>query len=446
MIASMATAGSGGTIPPVRRLVACGLGALLLTAATPLLFDRFGDNFFIAQAMLCGVFVAYATRVAEHCPERKGLAVIVGLAILLRCVLLATPPLTSVDVFRYVWDGRVQAAGFNPFRYVPAAPELLFLRDEVIFPNVDKAEYAVTIYPPASQVLFLFVTRIHESVIAMKIALVGCEAVTVAAIIGLLRRLGKPVTRVVAYAWHPLVIWEIANNGHIDAAMVATMMLAIWLFASGRTLLAGAIAAFGALFKPFAVLLLPALWRPWDWKLPLVVLSLVVLMYLPYLSAGMGVLGFLPAYATEERLDSGSAFWVVETLRGLFGSSISWTSLYLTSALMILAALALRAGFRYRPLAVTISDINALLLAFLFLLSPDYPWYFLMVVPFVALTGSLAGWALSVGGFALYDVLPWDPQVPFTLRDSAFNVAVLAAVLVAIRPRPTEEDPGAPAR
>jgi alpha-1,6-mannosyltransferase len=170
-------------------------------------------------------------------------------------------------------------------------------------------------------------------------------------------------------------------------------------------------------------------------------------MYLPYLSIGAGVLGFLPAYATEERLDSGSAFWVVESLRGLFGPSMWWTSLYIAGAFMILAALALRAGFRtYRPLAVTISDINALLLAFLFLLSPDYPWYFLMVVPFVALTRSLPGWVLSVGGFALYDVLPWDPQVPFILRDTAFNVAVLAAVLVVMRPRRAGEDPRAPAR
>jgi alpha-1,6-mannosyltransferase len=434
MTALAAVGSSGNAAPPLQRLLACGIGVLLLTGVTPLLFERFGDNFFIAQAILCGVLVACATRIAGQCPERQGLVVIIGLAVLLRVIPLVVPPLTSGDILRYVWDGRIQAAGWNPFNHVPAAPELQTLRDAVIFPYVDKADYAVAIYPPAAQIFFLLVTRVHESVIAMKIALVACEGITVAAVIALLRLLSKPVTRVVAYAWHPLAIWEIANNGHIDAAMVAMMMLAVWLFAMGHRLPAAAAATVGALFKPFAVLVLPALWRPWDWKVPLVVVIVAAVLYLPYLSAGAGILGFLPTYAREERLDSGSAFWILEALRGTVGSSAWATPLYLSVSFAILAGLALRAGFRQdRPLAVTLSDINALLLAFSFLLSPDYPWYFLMVVPFVALTGSLPGWVLTIGGFALYDVVPWDPQVPFWMRDTAFNLAVLAAMLLSMR-------------
>ena len=201
-VAAIMRAGRIGT--PIQRLVALGLGVLFLTGATPFLFERLGDNFFIAQAILCGLLVACATRVAEHCPARQGLVVIIGLCVLLRLLVLAPFPLTSIDIFRYVWDGRIQAAGFNPFSHVPAAPQLQMLRDDIIFPFVDKADYAVTIYPPASQLLFLLVTRVHESVIAMKVALVVFEIVTIAAVIALLRRLGRPATRVVAYAWHPL--------------------------------------------------------------------------------------------------------------------------------------------------------------------------------------------------------------------------------------------------
>ena len=136
----------------------------------------------------------------------------------------------------------------------------------------------------------------------------------------------------------------------------------------------------------------------------------------------------------RRKLDSGSAFWVLETLRWIVGSPVWAAPLYLAAALAILATLGLRAGFRRdRPLAATIGDINAMLLAFSFLLSPNYPWYFLMVVPFIALTGSLPGWVLTIGGFALYDVLPADPQIPFAMRDAAFNLAVLAAMLVSWR-------------
>jgi alpha-1,6-mannosyltransferase len=414
------------------RLGAVGLIILTLTAITPALFARLGDNFFIAQAILCGILAVWATRIAEGCPARQGLFLILGVALLLRLMLLPIPPLLSIDSLRYVWDGRIQASGFNPYRYVPAAPELSALRDGTIFPKVDRAAYAVTIYPPAAQMLFFLVTRVHESVVAMKIALVACEAITIVALVALLRKLDRPVTRVVAYAWHPLAVWEVANNGHIDAAMVAMMMLAVWLSATGRRLGAGVAAAIGALFKPFALLVLPAFWRPWDWKLPLVVLAVILAMYVPYLSAGTGVIGFLPTYLAEEDLDSGRAFWIVEALRRIVGQSPWVIYTYVAVAAGIMIALALRAGFRReRPLAITIADITALLLAFAFLLSPDYPWYFLMVVPFVALTNSLPGWVLTIGGFLLYDEHYWDFQVHFEIRDAVFNLAVLSAMIVA---------------
>jgi hypothetical protein len=422
---------------PLLTLGALGSTIVVLTAVTPALFGRLGDNFFIAQAISCGVLTILATRVAEACPERKGLILIFGVAILLRLILLPTLPLTSSDVFRYVWDGRVQAAGINPYRYIPVAEELASLRDDEIFPHINRKEYAVTIYPPAAQIFFLIVTRLHESVTMMKAALVACEAVTMLVVVGLLRRRGWPATRVVAYAWHPLAIWEIANNGHIDGVMVAMMMLAVWLFASGRILGAGVAAAVGALFKPFAVLVLPVFWRPWNWMLPLVVVGAVALLYGPYLSVGTGVFGFLPTYVEEERLDSGSAFWALNVIQSVFGP-FSWAqSIYGLAALALLSGLALRAGFRKeRTLTTTLNDINALLLAFLFLLSPDYPWYFLMAVPLIALTGSQAGWALTIGGFALYEIQTWDPQIPLYVRDTAFNLLVLAmAVRAALKAR-----------
>ena len=422
---------------PLFTLGAFGAAIVVLTAVTPALFGRLGDNFFIAQAISCGVLTILATRVAEACPERKGLILIFGVAILLRLILLPTLPLTSSDVFRYVWDGRVQAAGINPYRYIPVAEELASLRDDEIFPHINRKEYAVTIYPPAAQIFFFIVTRLHESVTMMKAALVACEAVTMLVVVGLLRRRGWPATRVVAYAWHPLAIWEIANNGHIDGVMVAMMMLAVWLFTSGRILSAGLAAAVGALFKPFAVLVLPVFWRPWNWKLPLVVVGAVALLYGPYLSVGTGVFGFLPTYVEEERLDSGSAFWALNVIQSVFGP-FSWAqSIYGLAALALLSGLALRAGFRKeRTLTTTLNDINALLLAFLFLLSPDYPWYFLMAVPLIALTGSQAGWALTIGGFALYEIQTWDPQIPLYVRDTAFNLLVLAmAVRAALKAR-----------
>ncbi|HYI81750.1 MAG TPA: hypothetical protein VEX11_00905, partial [Acetobacteraceae bacterium] len=255
-----------------------------------------GDLAFIALAVAQGVLVLVATRLAAGCRESPTLAVILGVALALRLALLFEPPNLSTDAYRYVWDGRVQGAGVNPYLHVPAAPALEALRDEAIFPSINRRDYAVTIYPPAAQMLFALVNRVSDGLLAMKLALVACEAVTAAVLVDLLRRLRRPVTRVVAYLWHPLAVWEVAGNAHIDAAMLAATMLGLWFgLVPGRRLVAAGILAVAALLKPFAALALSAAWRPrqhrGDWQAPVVALAVAALLYLPYLSVGAGVLG-----------------------------------------------------------------------------------------------------------------------------------------------------------
>ena len=209
-----------------------------------------------------------------------------GFALAMRLVLVGEEPLLSTDLYRYIWDGRVQAAGINPYLHVPADPALAALRDAAIYPRINRADYAVTAYPPVAQMFFFAVTRIAETVMAMRLAMVACEIVIVVVVIDLLRRLALPVTAVVAYAWHPLAIWEIANNGHAEALMVALLMLGVWLLVRAHRV-AGAVAvALAALVKPYAVLVFPAFWRPWDWRVPLAIVATISLCYLPYLGAG----------------------------------------------------------------------------------------------------------------------------------------------------------------
>ena len=175
--------------------------------------------------------------------SKRALWLIFGVAIVLRAYVLLFDPLLSSDIYRYVWDGRVQAAGINPYRYFPADEALAFLRDGTIFPHINRADTAVTIYPPVAQFFFLIVTRIGENVTVMRLALLGCEAVTVTMITLLLRRMNRPVTRVIAYLWHPLPLWEIANSGHVDALMVALMLLGLWIALTGHALRGAALIA-----------------------------------------------------------------------------------------------------------------------------------------------------------------------------------------------------------
>ena len=237
----------------------------------------------------------------------------------------------STDLYRYIWDGRVQAAGINPYLYVPADAALASLRDASIFPHINRADYAVTAYPPVAQFVFLAITRISETPSAMRLAMMGFEIVAIVIVIDLLRRLDLPKTAIVAFAWHPLAIWEIANNGHAEAAMVALMMLGVWLLVRARRV-AGAVAVTcAALVKPYAVLVLPAFWRPWDWRVPAAILVTAIVCYAPYLGAGRGVLGFLTSYVSEEGLASGSGIWLVALAQSLFGGTPGLAVAYVVS-------------------------------------------------------------------------------------------------------------------
>ena len=235
---------------PLHRLACIGVVIVGLTLVTPFAFERLGDNAFISLTIPAGLLTIGATYLAERAPPERALWLIFGLAVALRAYVLLFDPLLSSDIYRYVWDGKVQATGINPYRYVPADPALASLRDGTIFPHINRSTTAVTIYPPVAQFFFLVVTRIGENVTVMRLALVGCEAVTVAIML-LLRRMNQPVTRVVAYLWHPLPLWEIANSGHVDALMLALMLLGLWIALSGHALRGAALIAFSVLVKPY---------------------------------------------------------------------------------------------------------------------------------------------------------------------------------------------------
>jgi alpha-1,6-mannosyltransferase len=426
------------SVPPLHLLAGIGAVLVALTLVTPFAFEAGGDNAFIALTILAGLVTIVATHLAERAPAARALWLVFGIGIFLRAYVLLYDPLLSSDIYRYVWDGKVQAAGINPYRYFPAHEALTFLRDETIFPHINRADFAVTIYPPVAQFFFLIVTRIGESVTIMRLALLGCESVTVALIVLLLRRMNRPVTRVTAYLWHPLPLWEIANSGHVDALMVALMLLGLWIAVTGHALRGAVLITFAALVKPIAAPVLAGIWRPWDLKMPLVVIAAVALCYLPYLSVGWGVLGFLTkGYLTEEGIIAGNDLWLLSLWRRVFGQHQGDVVGYAVLAALVLLFRGLSvARSSDRSIGSSLADINMLLLIALLFVSPNYPWYFLVITPFVALGGSAPTWVVSIGALMLSEQLDWDFYIPRMVTKSIlFGGLLLAWALVAWKTR-----------
>ena len=193
---------------------------------------------------------------------------------------------------------------------------------------------------------------------------------------------------------------------------------------------------------------LAALWRPWDWRLSALVLATVAALYLPYLGAGWGVLGFLPGYFADEQLTTGEGIRWLRQLQSLTGPIARGPALYLFAAATAMAILSLRVAFRNdRSKPATLAAIGLLLTAFLVLVSPHYPWYFLVLVPFLAICPSATAWTLTVGSVVLYDVAQPDRWLPvYNVREAMFTILTLAALgidFAVLRSRSNTTKPGA---
>jgi hypothetical protein len=337
---------------------------------------------------------------------RSTLIIVLVLAGIFRLSIVFAPPFLSDDIYRYVWDGRVQAAGINPYHYIPGDEHLQSLRDGEIYPKINRRDYAHTMYPPAAQVTYFLTTRISESVTWMKITIVGFELITVWFLMVLLASFGMPRQRILIYAWHPLTVWEFAGSGHIDPlafAFIALTLLARkrnWETATGISL------GLATLAKLFPIVLFPALYKRWSWKMPVALVATIVVGYLPYLGVGLrGVLGFIPGYAQERGIVSGEQFFILGLVDRLLGLKLPNT-IFLSFAAAVLLGLALWSVFKrgdddggYLKRSLVLGT------AFMVLFAPDFAWYFAWLIPFLCFVPSIPVFYLTVASFFLY--LTW---------------------------------------
>jgi hypothetical protein len=313
---------------------------------------------------------------------RAALAGILLVGLAMRLIVLPSPPASS-DIYRYIWDGRVQAAGINPYRYLPADEALKALRDEAIYPRINRASYAPTIYPPMAELVFLSATRISETPVFMKTVMIGFEGIAVWAILQLLAARGLPSTRVLLYAWHPLPLWEFAGSGHVDAMAIAFLLLAFVAVDRRSPIFAGIGLAAGVLVKYFPAVAGPAIYKRWDWRLPAAFAASAALLYLPYLGAGSKVFGFLGGYVAEEGLEQGPGIFLWQLAGTLLRLPEHAFAFYFPLAAIVMAALGLAAVLLRRERKADLPAAMTLAVTFMILFSPHYPWYFAWLIPFV---------------------------------------------------------------
>ncbi len=388
--------------------------------------------FLISYAILFALYLTaarryfgfgHAARNAEPLSAKEILLFGIAFGVIFRITLLMSTPALSEDIYRYIWDGKIANQGFNPFHYPPNAEELSSFRDTEIYPQINHKEIP-TIYPPGSQLLFQGLYRIHPSLRLFKAAFVAFDLLTIWMLYLLLQEVGSHVTRLLIYVWNPLVIVEIAGNGHADILAIFFAMVSFYLLFKKHSLRATTTLALSFLCKFFALLILPILtFAKKDRKLLVLLLFalLIVLFYLPYADAGENLFRGLWVYGNKwEFNDSIFAIilsavkallpksWIIHFMIKPYGYSPDDPTTLATRGLdlaliisKVIAAVILAGILIYFLKRVKtdfqregnhwIAKLGLIFFGTLFLLSPTVqPWYLCWLVPFITLVPNRA--------------------------------------------------------
>lgn len=390
--------------PPARAapaLLACGI-VLAVALGTAGRMDARGEaGRFAALMMLAG-----AAYIASLCVVRRGppagtgtLVACVAVAVAARAALAAGAPLVSDDVYRYIWDGRVQQFGLSPYEAVPDDPALAALHTAETRRIDPTSAVLPSIYPPLAQRFFLAVTAVDDSVAAMVAAVVLCDLLTLLVLWRWLAGSGRNPWWVLAYGWHPLVILEGASGAHVDAVGTLLVVLGARALARRRSLAAALALAAAVAVKFLPLVLAPLLWRRVRLRHAAAAGVGLALLYLPFVGPdGTLPIGSLATYAAQWRFN-GPLFRGLELWVGIPGAV----------AAAVGAGLAAAAAARRRlgpddpaawawPLGITVAFLPAV-----------YPWYLVWVTPFLTsrAVAPLTAWTVV----APLTYLVWTPHL-----------------------------------
>lgn len=415
--------------------VGCALlaAALCLAVASPLFgYDHAVKDmpiFRLVGGLVCAgavylalpaIIRASQSHSAAHMMTILWLMLAAGLT--MRLLLFASEPAIEDDYQRYLWDGAATAHGLNP--YVPS-PEAAMAADPnlttlgrlgkesgLVLGRVNHPELR-TLYPPVAQSAFAAAHWLAPwSLGGWRAVILLMDVVSLGLLLMLLRDLGRSPLWAALYWWNPVVLKEAYNSAHMDALLVPFVLGALLLSGRGRSLAATACLTLAAGIKIWPVILLPLVWRNIIDRPRLLTGCITLaaaggaLFAWPLVAAGLDQSSGLVAYAGKWTTNSALSPLIVDGSRWLLGAlgAHAIEPAYLARAVIacVLGAIVLWQCRRPAADAQDASDKWLIVTGAMFLLSPaQFPWYYLWVLPFLALR-PLAGLLVLTAKLPLY--------------------------------------------
>ena len=310
---------------------------------------------------------------------------IVLISTILRLTVWPLAPALSDDPYRYRWEGKLQAAGGNPYEARPADPRWSGLRDAT-YPRIPGKDFKA-VYGPLIEQMELWTYRATSALEVdplrqafwFKLPFAFCDLGAIAVLWVLLGAHGLPCERILIYAWSPLPVIEFWAMGHNDSVVVLVVALALLAAIKERWTWAFAALGLAVAAKIWPVLLFPLFigWkrnRPahwWQWLAAVPIFGLLFLSYWTNVEENLRFMsGFMGGWRNNDSL-YGILLWLTGDL---------YRAKYTAFAIVAIAV----ALLTLRQLPLDRASLWAI--AIMLMVSANcHPWYLTWLLPLLVL-------------------------------------------------------------
>ena len=323
---------------------------------------------------------------------------LIAISLFFRLIPLFAIPALSDDFYRFIWDGRLLAAGINPFAGLPGE----FLNNPaLVAKGVTNELYDLinspthyTVYPPIPQYINwlaakLFSNNIAYSVYLIRSLIIGAEMASIFFIYLLLKKYNLKTSLVAIYALNPLVIIEVSGNLHHEGLMIMFLLGFLYFNANNKLPQAAVMLALSIASKLLPLMFLPLILlnhKKWL-KFSAILFIAVGILFLPLLDKSffIGMEDSLTLYYQSFEFNAAIYYLLREVGYWIYG----YNAIALIGKLLfiITAILIIIYSFRHsKNGSGNSSSFTILYLIFAVLSLILHPWYIIILIALAPFT------------------------------------------------------------